>query len=64
MSFVNLDCQDYGLVNPVTVTLDDAGAAIAAGFDTTPQKVQGRCGDECAAGAGAGDHDGHADGST
>jgi hypothetical protein len=64
MSFVNLDCQDYGLVNPVTVTLGDAGAAVAAVFDTTPQKVHGRCGDTCADGAGSGDQDSHPEGST
>jgi hypothetical protein len=64
MSFVNLDCQDYGLVNPVTVTLGDTGAAVAAVFDTTSQKVHSRCGDQCADGSGSGDPDGHARGST
>ena len=39
MSFTNLDCQNFGLANPVTVTLDGDGAAIAATFNTTPQKV-------------------------
>jgi hypothetical protein len=48
MSFVNLGCQDYGLVNPVTVTLDDAGAAVAAVFDTTSQRAHSHCRDECA----------------
>ncbi len=37
MSFANLSCQDYGLTDPVTVTLDDNGAATAATFNTTPQ---------------------------
>jgi hypothetical protein len=37
MSFTNLNCQNFGLTNPVTVTLDGAGAAIAATFNTTPQ---------------------------
>ena len=37
MSFTNLNCQNFGLKNPVTVTLDGNGAAIAATFNTTPQ---------------------------
>jgi hypothetical protein len=37
MSFTNLGCQNFGLTNPVTVTLNAAGAAVAATFDTTPQ---------------------------
>ena len=37
MSFTNLNCQNFGLKNPVTVTLDGNGAAIAAQFNTTPQ---------------------------
>jgi hypothetical protein len=39
MSFTNLACQNFGLTNPVTVTLNGAGAAVAATFNTTPQKV-------------------------
>jgi len=39
MSFTNLNCQNFGLADPVTVTLDGNGAAIAATFSTTPQKV-------------------------
>jgi len=39
MSFTNLACQNFGLTNPVTVTLNGAGAAIAATFNTTPQTV-------------------------
>jgi hypothetical protein len=39
MSFTNLGCQNFGLKNPVTVTLDGNGAAIAATFNTTPQKA-------------------------
>ena len=39
MSFTNLNCQNFGLKNPVTVTLDDNGAAIAATFNTTPQQA-------------------------
>jgi len=37
MSFTNLNCQNFGLTNPVTVTLDGNGAAIAATFNTTTQ---------------------------
>jgi hypothetical protein len=39
MSFTNLDCQNFGLTNPVTVTLNGAGAAVAATFNTTPQQA-------------------------
>jgi len=49
MSFTNLGCQNYGLDNPVTVTLDGNGAATAATFNVNPQRVTGRT----AAGAGA-----------
>ena len=37
MSFTNLACQNYGLTNPVTVTMNGGGAAIAATFNTTKQ---------------------------
>ena len=37
MSFTNLNCQDFGLKNPVTVTLDGNGAAVAATFNTAQQ---------------------------
>jgi hypothetical protein len=37
MSFANLGCQNYGLTNPVTVTLDVNGVATAATFTTMPQ---------------------------
>jgi hypothetical protein len=37
MSFTNLGCQNFGLTNPVTVTLDGNGAAVAATFNTTTQ---------------------------
>ena len=47
MSFTNLGCQNFGLTNPVTVTLDGNGAAIAATLNTTQQKAT-------AAGAAAG----------
>ena len=39
MSFTNLGCQNFGLTNPVTVTLDGNGAATAATFNTTVQKA-------------------------
>jgi hypothetical protein len=37
MSFTNLACQDFGLTNPVTVTLNGQGVAIGATFNTTMQ---------------------------
>jgi hypothetical protein len=39
MSFTNLNCQNFGLTNPVTVTLDGNGAAVAATINTTQQKA-------------------------
>jgi hypothetical protein len=46
MSFANLNCQNFGLTDPITVTLDGNGAATAATFNTTPQRAanQGRTG--------------------
>ena len=41
-SFTLLGCQQFGLTNPVKVTRNVAGAAIAATFDTTPQQAAGR----------------------
>jgi hypothetical protein len=37
MSFTNLGCQNFGFTNPVTVTLNGAGVAVAASFNTTRQ---------------------------
>jgi hypothetical protein len=37
MSYANLNCQDFGLKNPVTVTLNGDGVATAASFDTNQQ---------------------------
>jgi hypothetical protein len=37
MSFTNLGCQNFGLTTPVTVSLNSAGAAVAATFNTAPQ---------------------------
>jgi hypothetical protein len=39
MSFTNLACQNFGLTDPVTVTLNGAGVGVGATFNTTPQKV-------------------------
>jgi hypothetical protein len=39
MSFTNLGCQNFGLTNPVTVTLNGQGVAVAATFNTTVQKA-------------------------
>jgi hypothetical protein len=39
MSFANLGCKNFGLTNPVTVTLNGQGAAIAATFNTAVQSV-------------------------
>ena len=39
MSFTNLACQNFGLTDPVTVSLNSAGAAVAATFNTTPQQA-------------------------
>ncbi len=41
MSFTNLACQNFGLTNPVTVTLNGQGVAIAATFNTTWQNASG-----------------------
>ncbi|MGD0603333.1 MAG: hypothetical protein ABSA53_07000 [Streptosporangiaceae bacterium] len=53
MSFTNLNCQNFGLTNPVTVVLDGAGAATSATFNTTPQTASNTFG-AGAAGGGAG----------
>jgi hypothetical protein len=41
MSFTNLNCQNFGLTNPVTVTLDGNGVATAATFNVTQQAATG-----------------------
>jgi hypothetical protein len=38
-SFNNLDCHDFGLVNPVQVVVNGAGAATGATLNTDPQTV-------------------------
>ena len=39
-SFENLNCKNYGLTNPVTLTLDGSGVATGATFNTTPQTAK------------------------
>jgi hypothetical protein len=41
MSFTNLNCQNYGLTNPVNVTLDGNGVATAATYNLTQQTATG-----------------------
>ena len=50
MSFTNLNCQNFGLTDPVTVTLDGNGAATAATFNTAQQTATAAT---TAAGSGA-----------
>ena len=38
-SFDNLNCKNYGLTNPITLTTGDDGVATAATYNTTPQKA-------------------------
>jgi len=38
-SFDNLNCKNYGLTDPVTLTTDGNGVATAATYNTTPQKA-------------------------
>jgi hypothetical protein len=39
-SFTNLGCQNFGLTNPVTVTVDGNGVATAVTYNTAPQQAQ------------------------
>ena len=39
-SFTNLNCQNYGLANPVTVTTDDNGVATAVTINTAQQQAK------------------------
>lgn len=41
MSFVNLGCANFGLKNPVTVTLNGTGVAIAVAYSLTQQTATG-----------------------
>ncbi len=52
MSFTNLGCQNFGLTNPVTVTLDGNGAAVAATFNTAVQTVTNTTGTATGTGTG------------
>jgi hypothetical protein len=38
-SFDNLNCKNYGLTNPITLTTDNNGVATGATYNTTPQKA-------------------------
>ena len=40
-SFDNLNCKNYGLTDPVTLTLDANGVATGATYNTTPQTIGG-----------------------
>src|SRR5207302_6511539 len=57
-SFGNLNCQNFGLTNPVTLTVDGAGVATAATFNTAQQtaKVTGTTRRAGAGQAGGGAH--------
>jgi hypothetical protein len=44
MSFTNLNCQNFGLTDPVTVTLDGNGVGVAATFNGTRQAGGGTSG--------------------
>jgi hypothetical protein len=41
MSFVNLSCSNYGLTNPVNVTLDGNGVATAVSYNLAQQTAKG-----------------------
>jgi hypothetical protein len=41
MSFTNLNCANFGLTNPVTVTLDGNGVATAVAYSLTQQTATG-----------------------
>jgi hypothetical protein len=41
MSFVNLGCANYGLTNPVNVTLDGNGVATAVTYNLAQQTAKG-----------------------
>jgi hypothetical protein len=60
-SFDNLNCKNYGLTNPVTLTTDDNGVATGATFNTTQQKATGVGGGRNGRGRGAGRHNWWAD---
>jgi len=41
MAFTNLGCQHFGLTNPVTVSRNRAGVAVAATFNASAQTPSG-----------------------
>jgi len=43
-SFANMNCQNFGLKNPATVTTDGNGVATAVTYNATAQKVAGQGG--------------------
>jgi hypothetical protein len=53
MSFTNLNCQNFGLKNPVTVTLDGNKVATAVTYNLTPQQATVPGGGMAAGGQGA-----------
>src|SRR5690348_12517493 len=38
-SFDNMNCKNYGLTDPITLTTDDNGVATGATYNTTPQQA-------------------------
>jgi hypothetical protein len=52
MSFTNLGCQNFGLTNPVAVTVDGNGVGVAATLTTTVQKVTNTTGTGTGTGTG------------
>jgi hypothetical protein len=52
MSFTNLSCQNFGLANPVMVTLNGQGVAIAATLNTTKQTATNSAGTPAMPGSG------------
>jgi hypothetical protein len=39
-SFMNLNCADFGLKNPVKLVVNGAGVAVAVSYNTSPQQIQ------------------------
>jgi hypothetical protein len=60
-SFDNLNCKNYGLTNPVTLTTNGDGVATGATFSTTPQKATNTGGGRNGRGHRAGHHNWWAD---
>jgi hypothetical protein len=64
MSFTNLGCQNFGLTDPVTVTLDGNGVAVAATFNTAQQTVTNTTGTATASPSAPASGSGSGSGST